>query len=81
MMLKTVAEGLNPYEITKEVFVTKDHNGLYDTVFVDKKLIGNWIISTIIHGERFSKTFFFYSLDEAIFHFQISLEGSKEGIY
>ena len=80
-MLKTVAEGFNPYEIDKEVFVTKDINGLYDTVFVDKKLHGNWIISTIIHGERFSKTFMFYALDEAIFSFQISLEGSKEGIY
>ena len=80
MMLKTVAEGLNPYEITKEVFVTKDINGLYDTVFVDKKLHGNWIISTIIHGERFSKIIS-GDLDYSNQSFQLSLEGSKGGIY
>ena len=80
-MLKTVAEGFDPYEIDKEVFVTKDINGFYDTVFVDKNIYGNWIISTIVHGERFSKTFMLYRLDEAIYSFQLSLEGSKEGIY
>ena len=79
-MLKTVAEGFDPYEIDKEVFVTKDINGFYDTVFVDKNIYGNWIISTIVHGERFSQIQKGY-LDEAIFHFQLSLEGSKEGIY
>ena len=49
-----------------------------DGIFVEKDLHGNYVISTMRDGQRVSKTFMFYTLDEAVFLFQQWIE---EGIY
>ena len=49
-----------------------------DGIFVEKNIHGNYIISTMRDGQRVSKTFMFYTLDEAVFLFQQWIE---EGIY
>ena len=49
-----------------------------DGIFVEKNLHGNYVISTMRDGQRVSKTFMFYTLDEAVFLFQQWIE---EGIY
>tara|TARA_B110000967_G_C18293587_1_gene274959 strand:+ start:312 stop:497 length:186 start_codon:yes stop_codon:yes gene_type:complete len=51
-------------EIEEGIFVEKNH--------------GNYIISTMRDGQRISKTFVFYTLDEAIALFQQWIE---EGLY
>ena len=48
-----------------------------DNVFVEKNLHGNYVISTMRDGQRISKTFMFYTLDEAVALFQQDIE---EGI-
>ena len=47
-------------------------------IFVEKNLHGNYVISTMRDGQRVSKTFMFYTLDEAVALFQQWIE---EGIY
>ena len=51
-------------EIEEGIFVEKNH--------------GNYVISTMRDGQRISKTFVFYTLDEAIALFQQWIE---EGLY
>ena len=51
-------------EIEEGIFVEKNH--------------GNYIISTMRDGQRISKTFVFYTLDEAVALFQQWIE---EGLY
>ena len=48
-----------------------------DNVFVEKNIHGNYVISTMRDGQRVSKTFMFYTLDEAVALFQQDIE---EGI-
>ena len=48
-----------------------------DNVFVEKNLHGNYVISTMRDGQRVSKTFKFYTLDQAVALFQQDIE---EGI-
>ena len=47
-------------EIEEGIFVEKNH--------------GNYIISTMRDGQRISKTFVFYTLDEAVALFQQDIE-------
>jgi len=49
-----------------------------DGIFVEKNVHGNYVISTIRDGQRVSKTFMFYTFDEAVALFQQLIE---EGIY
>jgi hypothetical protein len=49
-----------------------------DGIFVEKNLHGHYVISTMIDGQRVSKTFIFYTLDQAVSLFQQWIE---EGIY
>ena len=51
---------------------------LEDNVFVEKNIHGNYVISTMRDGQRISKTFMFYTLDEAVALFQQWIE---EGLY
>ena len=51
---------------------------LEDNVFVEKNIHGHYVISTMIDGQRVSKTFIFYTLDQAVALFQQWIE---EGIY
>ena len=51
-------------EIEEGIFVEKNH--------------GNYVISTMRDGQRISKTFVFYTLDEAVALFQQWIE---EGLY
>ena len=51
-------------EIEEGIFVEKNH--------------GNYVISTMRDGQRVSKTFVFYTLDEAVALFQQWIE---EGLY
>ena len=51
-------------EIEEGIFVEKNH--------------GNYVISTMRDGQRISKTFMFYTLDEAVALFQQWIE---EGLY
>jgi len=61
-MSKTIAP--TAIEIEEGIFVEKNH--------------GNYVISTMRDGQRISKTFVFYTLDEAIALFQQWIE---EGLY
>ena len=61
-MSKTISP--TAIEIEEGIFVEKNH--------------GNYIISTMRDGQRISKTFVFYTLDEAIALFQQWIE---EGLY
>ena len=61
-MFKTISP--TAIEIEEGIFVEKNH--------------GNYIISTMRDGQRISKTFVFYTLDEAIALFQQWIE---EGLY
>ena len=61
-MFETIAP--TAIEIEEGIFVEKNH--------------GNYIISTMRDGQRISKTFVFYTLDEAIALFQQWIE---EGLY
>ena len=47
---------------------------LEDNVFVEKNIHGNYVISTMRDGYRVSKTFMFYTLDEAVALFQQDIE-------
>ena len=47
---------------------------LEDNVFVEKNIHGNYVISTMRDGQRVSKTFMFYTLDEAVALFQQDIE-------
>ncbi len=51
---------------------------LEDGIFVEKNIHGNYVISTMRDGQRISKTFVFYTLDEAVALFQQWIE---EGLY
>ncbi len=61
-MSKTIAP--TAIEIEEGIFVEKNH--------------GNYVISTMRDGQRISKTFVFYTLDEAVALFQQWIE---EGLY
>ena len=61
-MFKTISP--TAIEIEEGIFVEKNH--------------GNYIISTMRDGQRISKTFVFYTLDEAVALFQQWIE---EGLY
>ena len=50
---------------------------LEDNIFVEINIHGNYVISTMRDGQRISKAFMFYTLDEAVALFQQDLE---EGI-
>ena len=57
-MFKTISP--TAIEIEEGIFVEKNH--------------GNYIISTMRDGQRISKTFVFYTLDEAVALFQQDIE-------
>ena len=48
-----------------------------DGIYMEKNIHGNYVISTMRDGYRVSKTFMFYTLDEAVALFQQDIE---EGI-
>ncbi len=49
-----------------------------DGIYMEKNIHGNYVISTMRDGQRISKTFMFYTLDEAVALFQQWIE---EGLY
>ena len=49
-----------------------------DGIYMEKNIHGNYVISTMRDGQRVSKTFMFYTLDEAVALFQQWIE---EGLY
>ena len=64
MSLMSKAIAPTAIEIEEGIFVEKNH--------------GNYVISTMRDGQRISKTFVFYTLDEAVALFQQWIE---EGLY
>ena len=49
-----------------------------DGIFVEKNVHGNYVISTMRDGQRVSKTFVFYTLDESVALFKQHI---AEGAY
>ena len=45
-----------------------------DGIYMEKNIHGNYVISTMRDGQRISKTFMFYTLDEAVALFQQDIE-------
>ena len=45
-----------------------------DGIYMEKNIHGNYVISTMRDGYRVSKTFMFYTLDEAVALFQKDIE-------